>query len=180
MQVARTAPLLLIIAAFSACTPAFRVEDVSPEGADLAPLPPSEVLFYNSVESVPFAYTKLLIITPRQRWVETDPKSLRPFVKLAADHGASGLIFDGASHRPLFFAVALDTSKRRREMQSPGPALPRVVIGATAAEVQTSWGPPDSINRTTTAAGVTEQWVYGGGRYVYLTNGRVTAIQEFR
>lgn len=57
---------------------------------------------------------------------------------------------------------------------------PGVRIGMTAKQVreQTSWGIPESVNRTTTARSVTEQWVYGGGGYLYFTNGRLTAIQN--
>ena len=39
-----------------------------------------------------------------------------------------------------------------------------------------AWGPPQQINRTVTTYGTNEQWVYGTGRYLYLVNGRVTAI----
>lgn len=54
-------------------------------------------------------------------------------------------------------------------------------IGMTAQEVQDSlWGKPESINKTTTALGVSEQWVYSNGRYVYLDNGVVTTIQEIK
>jgi phage protein D len=51
-------------------------------------------------------------------------------------------------------------------------------IGMTAEEVKdgTSWGPPNHINRTITANGISEQWVYGGG-YLYFNNGTLTAIQ---
>lgn len=52
-------------------------------------------------------------------------------------------------------------------------------IGMTSSEVRSStWGIPNSINKTTTEYGVHEQWVYGNGRYIYLDNGVVTAIQE--
>lgn len=52
-------------------------------------------------------------------------------------------------------------------------------IGMTAEEVrQSTWGEPDDINKTTTKYGVSEQWVYGGGKYIYLDDGVVTAIQE--
>lgn len=52
-------------------------------------------------------------------------------------------------------------------------------IGMTAEEVRnSSWGSPKDINRTTTANGVDEQWVYSGYRYVYLEDGIVTAIQD--
>lgn len=58
-------------------------------------------------------------------------------------------------------------------------------VGMTADEVRaTSWGEPADINKTTTADGVSEQWVYYNpishipDRYVYLDNGIVTSIQE--
>jgi hypothetical protein len=54
-----------------------------------------------------------------------------------------------------------------------------VRIGMTAAQVKAScWGAPQSVNKTTTAGGTDEQWVYGGSNYVYLTNGIVSAIQH--
>lgn len=52
-------------------------------------------------------------------------------------------------------------------------------IGMTAEEVcNSTWGEPNKINKTTTEYGTSEQWVYGGGRYIYLDDGIVTAIQE--
>lgn len=52
-----------------------------------------------------------------------------------------------------------------------------IAIGWTAAAVRESWGEPGRINRTITRAGTQEQWVYRNA-YVYVDNGRVTAIQE--
>ena len=40
-----------------------------------------------------------------------------------------------------------------------------------------SWGKPLKINRTTSASGVHEQWVYIGG-YLYFDNGILTSIQN--
>jgi hypothetical protein len=51
-------------------------------------------------------------------------------------------------------------------------------IGMTATQVEaTCWGKPDHVNRTQTAAGISDQYVYGDSRYVYLQNGIVTSIQ---
>lgn len=64
------------------------------------------------------------------------------------------------------------------------PSAQRVIaydpaIGMTEYEASnTQWGRPESINRTVTRNGTREQWVYGGGRYLYLENGRVTAISS--
>lgn len=52
-------------------------------------------------------------------------------------------------------------------------------IGMTREEVIiTKWGRPKKINKTTNAYGISEQWVYSSGKYVYLDNGIVTAIQD--
>jgi hypothetical protein len=54
-----------------------------------------------------------------------------------------------------------------------------VAVGMSVDDVlSSSWGKPQSVNRTTTALGVNEQWVYGGGNYLYFTNGKLTAIQN--
>lgn len=52
-------------------------------------------------------------------------------------------------------------------------------IGMTSYGVKNSkWGEPLRINKTTYSWGIREQWVYSNGRYVYLENGLVVAIQE--
>jgi hypothetical protein len=53
-----------------------------------------------------------------------------------------------------------------------------VRLGMTGEQVVgSSWGKPKSINTTITTRGKHAQWVYGGGQYVYLTDGVVTSIQ---
>ncbi|PEL13797.1 hypothetical protein [Bacillus sp. AFS017336] len=52
-------------------------------------------------------------------------------------------------------------------------------IGMSKEEViNTSWGKPESINKTTNAYGTNEQWVYSDNRYLYFENGILTDIQE--
>ena len=69
----------------------------------------------------------------------------------------------------------VDTGGKGGQVVSPEPPS----IGMTKEEVLNStWGSPEDINRTTTAYGVREQWVYSDYRYVYFENGVVTAIQE--
>lgn len=54
-----------------------------------------------------------------------------------------------------------------------------VSIGMSEQDVRdSSWGRPESINRTTNAYGTREQWVYGGRNYLYFENGRLTSIQN--
>lgn len=53
------------------------------------------------------------------------------------------------------------------------------MIGMSDEEVlDSTWGSPKKKNKTTTAYGTWEQWVYDNSRYIYLDNGIVTAIQE--
>ena len=54
----------------------------------------------------------------------------------------------------------------------------KVSVGMYAADCFSAWGKPDKINRTTTANGVHEQWIYNGHGYLYIDNGILTAIQE--
>lgn len=54
-----------------------------------------------------------------------------------------------------------------------------VTIGMTEQDVLDSrWGKPQSINRSTYSFGVHEQWVYGGHNYLYFENGILTAVQN--
>jgi hypothetical protein len=54
-----------------------------------------------------------------------------------------------------------------------------VSIGMDRDEViASSWGRPQSTNRTTTASGSHEQWVYRGYNFLYFENGKLTAIQN--
>jgi hypothetical protein len=51
-------------------------------------------------------------------------------------------------------------------------------VGMTATQVEaTCWGKPGHINQTHTAEGISDQYVYGDGRYVDLRDGIVTSIQ---
>ncbi len=55
-----------------------------------------------------------------------------------------------------------------------------VNIGMSQQDVlDSSWGRPERVNKTTTAAGTREQWVYRGYHsYLYFENGVLTAIQN--
>jgi hypothetical protein len=64
-----------------------------------------------------------------------------------------------------------DLARRKRE---------GVKIGMTQQQViESSWGKPSDINRTSTARGTREQWVYSDGRgYLYFDNGILTTVQN--
>jgi len=53
----------------------------------------------------------------------------------------------------------------------------KVWIGMTKEMARESWGSPQDINRTITANGVHEQWVYGDS-YLYFNDGILTTIQD--
>lgn len=81
-------------------------------------------------------------------------------------------IDDGKKETYTFLSTSTEIPKEKKE--KPDPA-----IGMTANEILNSkWGEPKSKNKTTTAYGTSEQWVYSNYRYIYLDDGIVTAIQE--
>lgn len=69
-------------------------------------------------------------------------------------------------------------SEYQRKLSSPEPS-----IGMSMASVKnSSWGAPDSVNKTVTSRGESEQWVYRGTgfvktKYLYFTNGIMTSAQ---
>ena len=44
--------------------------------------------------------------------------------------------------------------------------------------LNSTWGKPEKINKTTTRYGTSEQWCYSQNKYIYFENGIVTSIQE--
>ncbi len=54
-----------------------------------------------------------------------------------------------------------------------------VKIGMTGEQVlRSNWGTPERINKTTTSRSFSEQWIYGGGNYLYFKNGILVVIQN--
>jgi hypothetical protein len=69
-------------------------------------------------------------------------------------------------------AKALREEKARKRKEG-------VRIGMTKQDVlDSSWGRPDSVNKTTTSRSLHEQWVYGSRNYLYFDNGVLTGIQN--
>jgi hypothetical protein len=80
-------------------------------------------------------------------------------------------------------AVAKQTAAKQAAKENAREAAERrkrgVHIGMSRDEViRSSWGRPDHINRTTSAEGVQEQWVYGLRSYLYFKDGILTTIQN--
>ncbi len=54
-----------------------------------------------------------------------------------------------------------------------------VSLGMTQQDVlDSSWGRPSDVNRTTSVYGTDEQWCYGNGNYLYFEDGILTSIQN--
>ncbi|MEB2280088.1 hypothetical protein LAV73_08770 [Lysinibacillus xylanilyticus] len=71
--------------------------------------------------------------------------------------------------------VAADAVIRKAEREKN-----KVYIGMTSERLlETNWGKPDDINRTITAYGTKEQWIYrDSGVYFYFEDGILVTIQE--
>lgn len=70
-------------------------------------------------------------------------------------------------------------AKQKAQAEAEYKAKGGVKIGMTKEQVlKSNWGKPESVNTTTNAGGVREQWVYGGRNYLYFTNGVLTGIQN--
>jgi hypothetical protein len=94
----------------------------------------------------------------------------------------AALTYLGAATAVVDFLTGAAYSVRESEVGARcvnGETVPfhAVVVGMTANQVRQAWGDPMSVNHTRTAAGASEQWVYDLGRYVYVDNGVVTAVQ---
>lgn len=79
--------------------------------------------------------------------------------------------------RPNRAKVGEGMSKGWNPTTSGVVACGRVQIGMTAEQARASWGAPRDVNRTTTAYGVHEQWVYSGS-YLYFEDGILRTIQN--
>ena len=73
-----------------------------------------------------------------------------------------------------------EEDKNKKIAEKIQKSKPGVKIGDTAEFVRTksSWGSPSKVNRTITANGKHEQWVYGEHNYLYFDNDILTAIQN--
>ena len=95
-------------------------------------------------------------------------------------------VLDEARQREAVAARQRHEAARQRKIATwPQPiqravADRRVVIGMTTEQALAAWGQPERINETVTGSNRYEQWVYGGGAYLYFTNGVLTSAQTSR
>ena len=83
----------------------------------------------------------------------------------------------------LIYSVYSNTITLSKESDNTTPkeiiVIKEPAIGMTKDEVlDSTWGKPKDINKTTTAYGTREQWCYSGYKYIYFKNGIVTSIQD--
>lgn len=114
-----------------------------------------------------------------------------PYVKISHD-GQEGYITYGALEESEMLDEVTGKTERLMEID---PRLPRLVkefgeanarrivdekvwVGMTDEMARISWGRPRSVNRTTSAYGVREQWVYPNSKYLYFEDGVLTTIQD--
>jgi hypothetical protein len=96
--------------------------------------------------------------------------------RMAADtSGAKELKTYAVAHaKAIDAAVAAKEKAEKARKKKEG-----VRIGMREQDVlDSSWGRPEKINRSTNAYGTREQWVYGGGNYLYFKDGVLTSIQN--
>lgn len=75
--------------------------------------------------------------------------------------------------------IALEAKKLDDAASAAAKRRSGILIGMTAEDVlASSWGRPERVNRTISARGTSEQWVYGGRNYLYFENGVLTTIQN--
>jgi hypothetical protein len=81
-----------------------------------------------------------------------------------------------------FYKIFLETDPRKLCPHSPEIWVQietkTISIGMNREQVLLSWGEPRDIKTTVTADGRREQWIYGDDRFVYVTNGVVSGIQD--
>lgn len=96
------------------------------------------------------------------------------FERLSADYPEVATKNEELAKRQIAAAQRKEQEADRKLKRSQG-----VRIGMTKEEVlASSWGRPERVNKTTNAYGTREQWVYGGGNYLYFENGVLTSIQN--
>jgi poly-gamma-glutamate capsule biosynthesis protein CapA/YwtB (metallophosphatase superfamily) len=112
------------------------------------------------------ATPEVLALLGQARAAKTKADETAKIARAKAD-AAAKLVADAADRKA---AAELKAFKKKNG----------VAIGMSAQDVlDSSWGRPESVNRTTTANGIHEQWVYSGSsNFLYFENGVLTAIQN--
>lgn len=140
---------------------------------------------FGTVDARPFSPVRVADVVPGwydhapARFVLETPTGERGYIDVnMTGTNVGDILFDGSRFDDYFFVqdprVLYPWSDRvwsAIEDQS-------VFIGMTANQARLAWGTPTSVNRTTTRSGTREQWVYGGGNYLYFQDGILETIQN--
>ena len=71
-----------------------------------------------------------------------------------------------------------EESAKKKEQEKERKKQQGVRIGMSKQDVlDSNWGEPTKINKSTYSWGTTEQWVYPNYNYLYFENGKLTSIQ---
>lgn len=103
-------------------------------------------------------------------------------IELQHEDGATGWLV-GAPDYAYSWLDLTDPKKAFGWSREAWASIDRQVVrpGMTDAQVTLSWGPPDKVNRTITAAGTSEQWIFRKrDAYLYFENHVLTTIQDSR
>jgi hypothetical protein len=85
----------------------------------------------------------------------------------------------GKKYEPSLSKLKTQADAQDRAMEAAAKKKRGVSIGMSTDEVvSSSWGKPESINRTINSYGTQEQWVYGSRSYLYFENGKLVSIQN--
>lgn len=105
------------------------------------------------------------------------PKAKDACDQAAADRKALRMYQSEESLAPM---IDITKEQLAKEAKKCGLVLTEPKVGMWYRDVlrSTTWGEPDQMRKTETAAGVDYQLIYGEGRYLYIHNGQVSAIQE--
>lgn len=94
--------------------------------------------------------------------------------KLVRDYPDIGRKYQAEIPRLTAAADKQEAAAEARRKRSQG-----VRIGMSKADaIASSWGRPEKVNRTTNQYGTREQWVYGGGNYLYFEDDTLVSIQN--
>ena len=110
------------------------------------------------------------VIRPREEWAKEQFRSGGMWDRVAA-HAAP------MKRRVDYVTIHPDLEEEISLLLLRG----QVKIGMSEEYAKISWGEPGDNNKTITAAGVHEQWVYGDishRSYLYFDNGKLTSIQN--
>lgn len=84
-----------------------------------------------------------------------------------------------ANEQAVLLKAGADAEAKRKSLAAANARKGGVRLGMSKKQVlSSSWGKPFDINRTISASGTVEQWIYGSGSYLYFHDGILTTIQN--